>query len=291
MKPAAYLLTVGLLVIDRVGGRVLRQVVLVGTALIAAAGSAFGQARCDAVGPHRIHTCVYAGEGPTLVLAAGAGQDSRTWSPLLEPLSALGSVVTFDRPGLGLSPDVNGPRTPTLIAWELREVLSWLGVSGPVVLIGHSMGGVHALRYADLFPEDVAAVVLLDTPPPGFERDRLGLLSAQEREDRRRALAEGRSRATAVVGRERDGAAAERWEFDRFPAEVPLFVVVADRQDFGAVRNVEAHRDLWVLRSSQWLEMSMSAELVVASGSGHMVHHDRPQLVVDVVARLIDRVN
>lgn len=269
----------------------LRQVVLVGTALIAAAGNGFGQAQCASVGPHRIHACVYAGEGPTLVLAAGAGQDSRTWSPLLEPLSALGSVVTFDRPGLGLSPDVNGPRTPTLIARELREVLSWLGVSGPVVLIGHSMGGVHALRYADLFPEDVAAVVLLDTPPPGFERDRLGLLSAQEREDRRRALAEGRSRATAVVGRERDGAAAERWEFDRFPAEVPLFVVVADRQDFGEVGSVEAHRDLWVRRSSQWLEMSMSAELVVASGSGHMVHHDRPQLVVDVVARLIDRVN
>ena len=152
-------------VVHRLGGRVLRQVVLVGTALIAAAASAFGQARCHAVGPHRIHTCVYAGEGPTLVLAAGAGQDSRTWSPLLEPLRALGTVVTFDRPGLGLTPDVDGPRTPTLIAQELRGALSLLGVSGPVVLIGHSMGGVHALRYADLFPEDVAAVVLLDTPP------------------------------------------------------------------------------------------------------------------------------
>jgi pimeloyl-ACP methyl ester carboxylesterase len=290
MRWSAHLL-IQVLGIDRIRGRVRRQVVLTGTALIAAAGSAFGQERCDAVGPHRIHTCVYAGEGPTLVLAAGAGQDSRTWSPLLEPLRALGSVVTFDRPGLGRSPEVSGPRTPTLIARELRAALDELGVSGPVVLIGHSMGGVHALRYADLFPDDVAAVVLLDTPPPGFERDRLELLSAQEREDRRRALAEGRSRAAAVVGRERDGAAAERWAFDRFPAEVPLLVVVADHQDFGEVGSVEAHRDLWVRQSSQWLEMSMRAELVVAGGSGHMVHHDRPQLVVDAVARLVDRPN
>lgn len=269
----------------------LRQVGLAGTALIATVGGALGQVRCEAVGPHRIHACVYGGQGQTLVLAAGAGQDSRTWSPLLEPLAALGSVVTFDRPGFGQSPIVDGPRTPTLIAEELREVLSSLGVSGPVVLIGHSMGGVHALRYADLFPEDVAAVVLIDTPPPGFEQDRLLLLSAQERERRKEALAEWQSSAGPVVGLERDGANSEPWTFDRLPPDLPVSVVVADRQDFGEIASVDAHRDLWVQRSSQWLEMTANTELVVARGSGHMVHHDRPELLVDVVARLIARVN
>ena len=269
----------------------LRQVVLVGTALAAVTGSAIGQARCDAVGPSRIHACVYAGEGPALVLAAGAGQDSRTWSPILDQLHALGSVVVFDRPGFGRSPDKVGPRTPTTIARELRQVLSLLDVRGPVVLIGHSMGGIHALRYTDLFPEDVAGVVLLDTPPPGFERDRLQLLSDVEREERQRALEEGRSRAPAAVGRERDGAAAERWEFDSFPRERPLIVVVADRQDFGELGSPEAHRSLWISRSSEWMGLSTSAELVVASGSGHMVHRDRPQLVVDAVTRLVARLH
>ncbi|MBT8487462.1 MAG: alpha/beta hydrolase [Gemmatimonadetes bacterium] len=234
---------------------------------------------------------MYAGEGPTLVLAAGAGQDSRTWSPILQQLKALGEVVTFDRPGFGRSPDGVGPRTPTTIARELRQVLSSLRVRSPVVLIGHSMGGIHALRYSDLFPEEVAGVVLLDTPPPGFERDRLDLLSTQEREDRQRALKEGRARAPPAVGRERDGAAAEPWEFDRFPRQRPLMVVVADSQDFGELGSLEAHRSLWIRRSSEWLNLSASAELVVASGSGHMVHRDRPQLVVDVVARLIEGVH
>ncbi|MBT8467790.1 MAG: alpha/beta hydrolase [Deltaproteobacteria bacterium] len=282
--------TVRALMFDQAGGPVLRQLVLIGTTLIAVAGSAFGQAQCDAVGPTRIRACVYPGEGPTLVLAAGTGQDSRTWSPIVQQLHALGRVVTFDRPGLGLSPAGDGPRTPTTIARELRQVLSSLDLLGPIVLIGHSMGGVHALRYSDLFPGDVAGVVLLDTPPPGFERDRLELLSAREREDRQRALEEGRTRAPAVVGQERDGAAAEQWEFDRFPRERPLIVVVADRQDFGEVGSLEAHRSLWMRRSSEWLDLSANAELVIAGGSGHMVHHDRPQLVVEVVTRLIDRV-
>lgn len=170
-------------------------------------------------------------------------------------------------------------------------MLSSLGVSGPVVLIGHSMGGVHALRYADLFPEDVAAVVLVDTPPPGFERDRLALLSAQERERRSEALAEWRSRTAPVVGLERDGANSEPWEFDRLPPDLPVRVIVADHQDFGDIGGVDAHRDLWVRGSSKWLETTTNTELVIASGSGHMVHHDRPGLVVDVVARLLGRVN
>jgi pimeloyl-ACP methyl ester carboxylesterase len=152
------------------------------------------------------------------------------------------------------------------------------------------MGGVHVLRYADLYPEDVAGVVLLDTPPPGFEEERLALLTADEREQRRQALAEGRSRAPPAVGRERDGAAAERRAFDHYPEERALFVVVADHQDFGDPGSADAHRRLWIERSSQWLRLSQNSELVVAQGSGHMVHHDRTQLVVDVIARLIGRV-
>ena len=143
----------------------LRQMVLFAAALIAAAGSAFGQMRCDAVGPHRIHACVDAGEGPTLVLAAGAGQDSRTWSPLLESLSALGSVVTFDRPGLGQSPDVNGPRTPTLIARELREVLSsrlsngglWLSSGQPDRVMGSTVKIAARVAFARAMPASTVA--------------------------------------------------------------------------------------------------------------------------------------
>lgn len=257
--------------------------------LIVAAQGVAAQPQCAEVGSSRIHACEYPGQGPTLVLAAGAGQDSRTWNPLVGLLSEQAGVVTFDRPGFGQSPAVDGPRTPTAIARELRSVLEHFEVSGPVVLVGHSMGGVHVLRYADLYPEDVAGVVLLDTPPPGFEEERLTLLIDDEREQRRRVLAEGRSRAPSMVGRERDGAAAEPWVFRHDPRERPLSVVVADHQDFGDLGSADAHRRLWVRQSSRWLSLSSNSEFVVAEGSGHMVHHDRTGLVLDVLTRMIDR--
>jgi len=44
-------------------------------------------------------------------------------------------------------------------------------VPGPYVLVGHSNGGLYVRRYAGLYPEDVAGLVLLDaTPPDLFER-------------------------------------------------------------------------------------------------------------------------
>lgn len=262
--------------------------VLTGAALVGLlANPLLGQGRCGPVGEQMIHACLRGGEGPTIVLAAGAGQDSRTWDPLVEELAAVGRVLSFDRPGLGRSPTVVGPRTPTAIAHEIRAVLTALDLSGRMVLIGHSMGGIHALRYADLYPETVAGVVLLDAPPAGFERERMALLSAEEQGRRRAALEEGRSRAPEVVGRERDGASAERWSFERFPATRPLVVVVADSQYFGELGSEEAHRALWMRLSEQWLNLSDHSQLVIATGSGHMIHQERPGLVLDVIRRLV----
>lgn len=235
-----------------------------------------------------VRACV-SGDGPaTVVLAAGAGQASGTWTHVVPGLAKCARVITFDRPGLGESPPGQSPRTPTRIARELRTVVETLDLSGPLVLVGHSMGGVHVLRYATLFPEDIAAVAILDTPPPGFEEERRTLLSPAEAAQRDRLLDSGLARAPDAVRLERAGArGAQEWEFSEFPNEVRLLVVVADSQDFGDLGSPEAHRSLWLARSPQWLQLSDHSELLVAEGSGHMVHQDRPAVVMEAIRRLL----
>jgi len=262
------------------------------TLTLGAAHSVSSQENCrrvlvDGLG---IHACV-SGEGPaTVVFAAGAGQTSETWSGLVPELSTTARVVTFDRPGLGRSDPGPEPRTPTRIAGELRELLASLGVDGSVVLVGHSMGGVHVLRYASLFPDHVLGVAILDTPPAGFEEARRDLLTAEERMQRERLLEDGSSRGPPVVRQERQGAeAAEEWDFATFPREVPLIVVVADTQNFGDLGSATAHRELWISKSRQWLELSEHAEFRVAEGSGHMIHHDRRDLALEAIQRLLRR--
>lgn len=238
-----------------------------------------------------VHACV-SGEGSaTVVLAAGAGLESGTWSRIVPELANDARVITFDRPGFGGSETGVAPRTPTRIARELRSLVETLGVEGSVVLVGHSMGGLHVLHYASLFPEDVAGIVILDAPPPGFESERLTLLDSAEVAERNRVLERGLANAPEAVRLEREGArGAQEWNFSAFPTGVPLLVVTADSQDFGNLGSQAAHQRLWMEKSRQWLALSEQAEFIVAKGSGHMVHHDRPALVIEAIRKLLTQV-
>ena len=55
---------------------------------------------------------------------------------------------------------------------DLRELLSALAVAPPYLLVGHSLGGLHAQLFARRFPAEVAGMVLLDAAHP-HDRDSL----------------------------------------------------------------------------------------------------------------------
>lgn len=258
--------------------------------LLLITGELAAQPHCQlvSVDGRAIHACVSGSGSTTIVLAAGAGQTSGTWSRIAPELARHARVITFDRPGLARSDAGVSPRTPTRIARELRRLLEALGVEGPLVLVGHSMGGLHVLRYVTLFPGDVAGVAVLDTPPVGFEAERLTLLDSAEVAERSRVVEGGLANTPEAVRLEREGARdAREWDFTAFPRGIPLLVVAADSQDFGELGSATAHRQLWMAMSRRWLDLSERARFLVAEGSGHMIHHDRPSLVVAAVMQLL----
>ncbi|HEV2324292.1 MAG TPA: alpha/beta hydrolase, partial [Terracidiphilus sp.] len=72
------------------------------------------------------------------------------------------ATFSYDRTGLGWSSRRRTARTPSVVAAELHELLQRAGIQPPLVLVGHSFGGLAMRRYALLYPADVAAVVLID---------------------------------------------------------------------------------------------------------------------------------
>ncbi len=264
-------------------------------ALLVVPGGATGQQadeRCElvALDSAAIHACVSGTSGPGVVLASGAGLSLRTWDPVVAALPSSVRVIRFDRPGLGSSPPSTEVRSARQVARELRALLEELEFGAPLILMGHSMGGLHVLRLAELLPETVARVILLDTPPPGFEESRRTLLSAEERAERDRLLAEGAASAPDVVRREREATQPEReWIFTDLPPGLPITVLVADSQYFGEQGSPEEHRELWLSESRRWLALTDRTSLVVAEGSGHMIHRDRTDLVVRLLRELSQR--
>lgn len=108
------------------------------------------------------------GEGdPPIVLVSGLGDDLSAWDPVFEPLSKLRQTFAYSRYGYGGSDWTDRPRDANTISDELASLVSSAGLASPMILVGHSLGGVYAQVFARRFPERVAGMVLVDTAVPG----------------------------------------------------------------------------------------------------------------------------
>lgn len=120
----------------------------------------------------------------TVVFLHGWTLDNRLWRQQIADLPArLGSPVrmlAFDLRGHGRSSATTGTdATLEQLGDDLAQVLTDLAPTGPVVLVGHSLGGMaimeYAQRHAAAFANRVAGVVLVSTSAEGSSRTSYGL--------------------------------------------------------------------------------------------------------------------
>lgn len=103
---------------------------------------------------------------PTVVIEAAASASWLAWQGVQPQLSHLTRVCTYDRAGHGWSEPRPGARDAETIVPELHALLDHAGVQRPLVLTGHSAGGLYVREYAREFPAEVAGVVLIDSSSP-----------------------------------------------------------------------------------------------------------------------------
>ncbi|GAA1839603.1 alpha/beta hydrolase [Pseudonocardia ailaonensis] len=100
----------------------------------------------------------FGGEGPPILLLHGLMGRATTWWSIARALRPYGRVLGLDARGHGRS-QAAGPWTTDRMARDAEEVLARVG---PGVVVGHSMGGLHALALAARRPDLVRAVVVED---------------------------------------------------------------------------------------------------------------------------------
>ncbi len=103
------------------------------------------------------------GKGPlNVVVETAMGSCSAEWWHVAEKLSEKRAVLVYDRAGYGKSSRSQLPRNPKNVACELFQLLRYLDVKNPLVLIGHSLGGLYVQQFARSYPELTKGIVLLD---------------------------------------------------------------------------------------------------------------------------------
>jgi pimeloyl-ACP methyl ester carboxylesterase len=266
------------------------------------------------------------GAGRPVVLEAGIAASSVSWALVQRPLSEHARVCAYDRRGLAWSACANAPRTIDSYLRDLGTVVRHAGT--PAILVGHSFGGLLVRLYAAKFPHDVAGLVLVDPAltaewaaptaarmamlrrgvalskrggwlaRSGFVRLALTLLSKGARPLAKlfaRVSGSGASPVTQKLVGEVRKLPPELWPviqahwcrpesfagMSEHLASLPDVAAAVASLPPPSVRTI-------VISPAEYPEHQGLGNHVLAEGSGHWVHLDRPDLIVDAVRALLN---
>jgi pimeloyl-ACP methyl ester carboxylesterase len=213
------------------------------------------------------------GEGaPTVILEAGLGAaGTDEFLGFIDQVAAITRVCTYDRAGTGTSD--NRPEgfhvTAGLMAEEVHRLLDVLEMQEPVVLVGHSYGGMPIRAFEGVYPGDVAGMVLIDVSSepevPVYERLDAGpWIDRTDRIDIHATVRE--LHAAGDLG------------------DIPLVVVTAGIIEDEWLATVP---DLAARAQARLAGLSSNAYEVVAPESGHFVHRDAPDVVLAAIVAVV----
>ncbi len=112
-----------------------------------------------------LHALEWSHEGTLLLFLHGFSNDAHVWDWAAPAFAESYRVVALDHRGHGDSDrDPEGRYDHETMARDVAAALESLGVVR-IVLVGHSLGGRVAMRFAGLFPEQVAGLVIVDSAP------------------------------------------------------------------------------------------------------------------------------
>jgi pimeloyl-ACP methyl ester carboxylesterase len=233
---------------------------------------------------------VISGTGqPTIVLLNGAGVTLEGWRAMYPEIEKFGTVFAWNRFGVKGSDEPRLAQTGAVVVASLRELLAYAGLQPPYVLVGHSLGGLHANLFARLYPKEVAAVLFLEATHP---RDQEVL--QQHETQVARALSKVFSLPQWLF---RANVRAEiEWASETvdeiagagpFP-DVPVAVITGGANPpkwLMSPAALRARRE----HQQELARLSSHGEHIIATKSGHFPQLTEPRLVLDVLQRLISR--
>lgn len=278
------------------------------------------------VGGYRLHLYCLGEGSPTVVLEAGLNDFSVQWTQVQTEIAKFARVCSYDRAGLGWSDRGGLPRSGTAMVLELQKLIENAGIQGPLVLVGHSFGGLLAREYAQAHSGRVVGLVLVDAAHEDYlERvpqlrpiiaqsaqqfeslalmKRLGLVALSPARIPARGLtgdALARYRAVLATTDYFETAAAETAALAANVAEaralplptldeLPLIVLRRGQADplpgLSAADN-QRYEQEWSALQVRLAALSRRSRMGTAKRSGHDIHLTQPELVVAAILNVI----
>lgn len=227
------------------------------------------------------------GQGsPTIVMLNGSGGPLEGWHRLYPEIEQLGTVMAYDRPGVGASGRPREPQMGTTVILQLRALLREIGAKPPFLLVAHSFGGLHANLFARVYPEETCGVLFIEATAPNdvlnmkryrsaLQRAVTGLLDRVSPPDPNDEVSNEAETVEEI---------AEAPDFPPIPVTVLSGGKRLPRWMVSSAAQQERERNQQGL-----VRLSPLGERVIARRSAHFPQMSEPQLVLEELAKLIRR--
>lgn len=220
---------------------------------------------------------------PVVVFESGLGDGISSWDSIYTQVSHFASVFAYNRPGYEDSEVVNTgkPRTAEDTARTLKQLLDNTKTPGPYILVGHSAGGLYSLKFAELYPNDVAGIVLVDGRPKKFTKacEEAGVWPCAPPKALM-FLMPSHIKAEILGLEQSEYQAPTPQEL----GDLPITVLTATKPPPGAPKKAQP---LWIRVQQEFAGELAHGHFVLAKGAGHYIHKDNPELVIQEIQKMV----
>jgi pimeloyl-ACP methyl ester carboxylesterase len=273
------------------------------------AGTGEFSGRVEIPGGRHLYLECHGSGSPVVIFEAGLRGRDDVWfwadhggygAGVLPRVSPFTRTCIYDRPGtvahypyVSRSDPVPMPRSTGEVVTDLHALLTAAGVPGPYVMAGASTGGLIVRQYASLYPAEVSGVVLVDAISEAMQ----GLMRqgqfARYNAYYLQSPGEDARKYDHLEAIDFYRSFAEMKPRRRTPRRLPTVVISAD-YGFGTPEGVwrgfaELVNRTWKRSQLYLTSLHPKTKRVIARGSGHQIHVNRPGLVARYVLRMVAR--
>ncbi|UII19928.1 alpha/beta fold hydrolase [Fulvivirga ligni] len=240
------------------------------------------------VGTHKLHFKIIKGSRTPILFEAGNGDDGSVWEPIVNEIhkATQATIITYDRAGLGLSEIDTTTISFQQEIKDLETALIKLGFNDGIMNVSHSFGGFYSILFASKNPSKIKGAVFIDTALPcSMTQEWSQNFISNISEEDWKLIKTHKIGLYYVLKNLSD--ISNYMSNKTLPAALPVTIIGAEIQQPYLTPNEQ----------QQWIDCQEAFgalpnhKYVQAQGAHHKIWKDKPQLVIDEIVQMYNRVN
>lgn len=224
---------------------------------------------------------------PTIIFESGLGTPLNNWAEIQTSISTNYKTITYDRKGLGGSPATDQPRTLDNLVNDLNSLITHNKIEGPIILVGHSIGGHIVRKYQQTYKSNVVGMFLIDPTNEYIYEEVFAQMSTESADSMKTAWDKNYKKGSIGVYNEWK----EAYTIDKImrnypmPNDIPITILASYQEStFLTKRNAKIKKEQF----SKWKKDKPNIKIINTTNSGHYIHLGEPEWVVTELDKYLE---